>query len=100
MVGETNLMTVKEAARECRRNTETVRRWIWEGRLPAQKLGNQLFIKREDLTRSAPLEGKRRYPDQFAVLEEIRAVRERIARRMGGKFGVLEALDRSREAHP
>lgn len=43
------LIGVREAARECGRNMETVRRWIWAGKLPAQKLGNQLFIKKSDL---------------------------------------------------
>jgi len=43
------LISVREAAKECGRNTETVRRWIWAGKLPAEKLGNQLFIKRRDL---------------------------------------------------
>ena len=44
------LISVREAAQECGRNTETVRRWIWGGKLPAQKLGNQLYIKRSDFT--------------------------------------------------
>ncbi len=43
------LISVREAARVCSRNMETIRRWIWGGKLPAQKLGNQLFIKRKDL---------------------------------------------------
>lgn len=43
------LISVREAAKECGRNMETVRRWIWSGKLPARKLGNQLFIKRKDL---------------------------------------------------
>lgn len=43
------IISVREAAKECGRNTETVRRWIWSGKLPAEKLGNQLFIKRTDL---------------------------------------------------
>jgi excisionase family DNA binding protein len=43
------LMTVREVARECKRTEETVRRWIWSGKLPATKLGNQLFVRREDL---------------------------------------------------
>jgi excisionase family DNA binding protein len=41
-----DLISVKEAARACHRNTETIRRWIWSGKLPAVKLGNQLFIKK------------------------------------------------------
>jgi len=45
-----DLIDVREAARQCGRNAETVRRWIWGGKLAAQKLGNQLFIKKEDFT--------------------------------------------------
>jgi excisionase family DNA binding protein len=44
-----DLINVREAAQQCGRNTETVRRWIWGGKLPARKLGNQLFIKKKDL---------------------------------------------------
>lgn len=44
-----SLVSVREAAQVCGRNMETVRRWIWGGKLPAQKLGNQLFIKRSAL---------------------------------------------------
>ena len=43
-----DLINVREAARQCGRNMETVRRWIWGGKLPAEKLGNQLFIKKKD----------------------------------------------------
>ena len=95
-----DLITVREAARQCHRATETVRRWIWEGKLPAQKLGNQLFIKRADLARVAMPKNQHRVEEQLALLEEIRALRERIARRMSGPAHVLEALDRSRESHP
>jgi excisionase family DNA binding protein len=49
MIGEDQLISVREAARECGRNAETVRRWIWSGKLPAEKLGNQLFIRRSTL---------------------------------------------------
>ena len=44
-----DFISVREAARQCGRNMETVRRWIWGGKLPAEKLGNQLFIKKKDL---------------------------------------------------
>lgn len=49
MVIKTELVTVREAARQCGKNPETIRRWIWSGKIPAEKLGNQLFIKTEDL---------------------------------------------------
>lgn len=95
-----DLITVREASRQCHRTTETVRRWIWEGKLRAQKLGNQLFVKRADLARLCPGERAPGKADRLAVLNEVRAVRDRIAYRIGGTIDILEALDRSREAHP
>ena len=47
---EDKLISVREAAKECGRNPETVRRWIWSGKLPAEKLGNQLFVRTSSLT--------------------------------------------------
>ncbi|MBI2909411.1 MAG: helix-turn-helix domain-containing protein [Chloroflexi bacterium] len=94
------LVAVRDAARECGRTTETVRRWIWEGKLPAQKLGNQLFVKRGDLTCMAFKLKGRETASRLAALEEAAAVRQRIYRRLGRNVDVLEALDRSREAHP
>ena len=44
-----DLISVREAAKESGRGIETVRRWIWSGKLPAQKFGNPLFVKRNDL---------------------------------------------------
>lgn len=43
------MLTVPEAARRLRRNPETVRRWIREGRLRATKVGTQHFVEEEDL---------------------------------------------------
>ncbi|HEY5640972.1 MAG TPA: helix-turn-helix domain-containing protein [Dehalococcoidia bacterium] len=43
------LLTVREVARVCGRSEETVRRWIWSGRLPSRKLGNQHFIDPADV---------------------------------------------------
>lgn len=95
-----NLVTVREASRRCGRTTEAVRRWIWDGKLPAHKIGNQLFVRRFDLDRLCS-GGKRDIKDdRLAVLERIKAARERIAERIGGTIDVLEVLDRSREAHP
>lgn len=95
-----DLVTVREASHQCHRTTETVRRWIWEGKLPAQKLGNQLFVRRADLVRVCSEGRSRDKAARLAVLERISTVRERIAQRIGGTIDVLEALDRSRESHP
>jgi excisionase family DNA binding protein len=35
---------VREAARRVQRSPETVRRWIWSGRLPATKRGNTYYV--------------------------------------------------------
>jgi excisionase family DNA binding protein len=43
------MITVPEAARKTGRNPETIRRWIREGKLPAQKIGTQHLIDEEDL---------------------------------------------------
>lgn len=43
------MITVPEAARRLRRNPETIRRWIREGKLPARKIGTQHVIEEEDL---------------------------------------------------
>ncbi len=43
------MLTVPEAARRTGRNPETIRRWIREGKLPAQRVGTQHLIADEDL---------------------------------------------------
>ncbi len=71
------LISVREAARACGRNAETVRRWIWSGKLPAEKLGNQLFIKRstldnfcrETLIREYKVEAKPDFFDRAIILQ-------------------------------
>lgn len=79
------LITVREAAKQCGRNMETIRRWIWGGKLPAQKLGNQLFIKRADLaeycreTATAPYQAGSRSD----LISRMRELREEIRARRG-----------------
>ena len=43
------MLTVPEAARRVDRNPETVRRWIREGKLAAERIGTQWVIEEEDL---------------------------------------------------
>lgn len=42
-------MEVREAAAYASRTPETVRRWIWSGRLTATRRGNRLLVRRSDL---------------------------------------------------
>jgi excisionase family DNA binding protein len=44
-------LDVIAAAAMAGRSTETVRRWVWSGRLRAHKRGNKLLIARADLDR-------------------------------------------------
>lgn len=37
-------LTVPAAARRAGRSPETIRRWIWSGRLPSDKVGNQHLV--------------------------------------------------------
>jgi excisionase family DNA binding protein len=46
-------ITVREAAQRARRSEETIRRWIWSGRLPAHKRGNSYRIDVAHLDRVA-----------------------------------------------
>jgi excisionase family DNA binding protein len=42
-------LTVPDAARRVGRSPETVRRWIWSGRLPSEKVGNQHLVDADAL---------------------------------------------------
>lgn len=44
-----SMLTVPQAAKRVRRNPETVRRWIREGRLQAVRVGTQHIIDERDL---------------------------------------------------
>lgn len=46
-------ITVREAARRVHRSAETIRRWIWSGRLPATKRGNTYYVDMNHLDRIA-----------------------------------------------
>lgn len=93
------LISVREAARECGRNMETVRRWIWAGKLPAEKLGNQLFIKKSDFTSFCRETAIREYeakpkPD---FLERAIALQKRIKARGGKPINAVEEIRKMRE---
>lgn len=43
------MLDVREAAALARRSSETVRRWVWSGRLPATRVGRKLLVARRDV---------------------------------------------------
>jgi len=103
------LLTVREVARRCNRSEETIRRWIWSGKLPARKLGNQLFIDEIEvvITEKARNDGEEeeivllpapRLTDaEFRKLEaEEKKFRDELFRRHG-YFDTAEMVRQSRE---
>jgi excisionase family DNA binding protein len=51
---EPELLDIRQAAADTGRSAETVRRWIWSGKLAATKRGNRLLIDRTELERFLP----------------------------------------------
>ena len=92
------LVSVREASKESGRNMETVRRWIWSGKLPAQKLGNQLFMKRSDLEAFLKDTNKQE-PDRFRFIERAVALQERIRAKTGVEFDVSALIEESRQRY-
>jgi len=45
------MVDVREAARLTRRTPETIRRWVWSGRIAARKQGNRLFLPRAEVVK-------------------------------------------------
>jgi excisionase family DNA binding protein len=65
-------LDVAAAAAVAGRSAETVRRWVWSGRLRAHRRGNKLVIARSDLDRllgSRGIAGALSLADWLAALE-------------------------------
>ena len=92
--GET--LNLKDVARELGRSLEQVRRYVREGKLPAQKLGMQWFVSRRALEAFQGNGGRVTQPD---ILARAKALREQIKARVG-LIDVVELLDEDRRSHP
>ncbi len=82
------MLTVPEAARRIRKNPETIRRWIREGKLPARKVGTQHVIDELEFARVA----RRGEPEVTPLPKEWRRMAD-------GRptLNAVEAIRRSRE---
>ena len=69
-------LDIRAAARLTGRSAETVRRWVWSGRLPARKSGKRLLVLRGDLEALAGTYGTKRLS-----LSEWRAMANKILKR-------------------
>ena len=96
------LVSVREVASECERNMETVRRWIWAGKLPAEKLGNQLFIKRGDLNifRRKLNISKREAVSNPEFLRRATLLQNKIRARTRTEFDIAALIRESRQKNP
>lgn len=47
------MLDVRRAAALLGRHPETIRRWVWSGRVPARRQGNRLLIARADVEAAA-----------------------------------------------
>jgi excisionase family DNA binding protein len=54
VAGDGDWLDVHEVARLVGRTPETVRRWVWTGRLTAVKRGNKLYVARSELAGLEP----------------------------------------------
>jgi len=80
------MVEVREAAQLARRTPETIRRWVWTGRLTATKEGNRLLLRRDDVNALATGDGVVDGGDHAVVsLAEWAA---HAARRRSGQPGV------------
>ena len=73
MSGPADEVDVAAAAAIAGRSTETVRRWVWSGRLRAHKRGKKLLIARSDLEQLLGSTGARSKPslaEWLAALEK------------------------------
>lgn len=89
-------LPLQEVARELDRSLEQIRRYVREGKLPAQKLGMQWFVERGSLEAFKGAIG--RSPDKD-VLIRAKRLRETI-RNDGGILNVVELLEQTRRNHP
>ena len=87
------MITVAEAAKRLGRSIEQVRRYLREGKLKGQRVGNQWFVDEEGLRDvRKPL-----VPPE--LLRRIDEHREAIFRRNGIVFDVVALIHESRESH-
>ena len=101
---KTGALTVREAAALCGKNPETIRRWVWTGKIEAEKVGNQLFIKRSEIDKSwisGSLKKTAKRSNLAEFIERTGILRERVRKETGGRlFDVTEMIEESRKGLP
>jgi len=96
VISTEGLITVGEAAKRLNRSTEQVRRYLREGKLKGQRIGNQWFLEEATVPEERPGQG-RLIPEE--LMDEIDRTRERIYQKTGITFDVVRMLREDRESH-
>jgi excisionase family DNA binding protein len=99
MIDLEGTISVAEAAKRLKRSTEQVRRYLREGKLKGQRIGNQWFVEEASLPSIEDGEPVFRPLIPKELAEEIRRTREAIFRRNGIVFDAVEMVRESREGH-
>jgi Helix-turn-helix domain len=87
-----DMLDVRRAAVLAGRHPETVRRWVWTGRLAAQRQGNRLLVARGDL--EALIEDADRRSRNLAEwASQAHEARSKRAERGSGRSGADLVLD-------
>jgi excisionase family DNA binding protein len=98
MIDLEGTITVTEAARRLNRSTEQVRRYLREGKLRGQRVGNQWFVHVESLSleerKPKPLISPELWERVISLRNEINDAREK---RGDPPFDVLEMIRRVRD---
>ncbi len=111
MTGQDAFLTVREVAQACGRSEETVRRWIWSGKLPSRKIGNQHFVDPGDveaLKARSPRIAETAVAYQPAKEKTVDKDKEKalkwlsetvaLGKRIGAKYGPVDVTELIRES--
>lgn len=93
---------MRDAAALVGRAPETIRRWVWSGRLAARKKGNRLIVRRDDLVRAAGRMDAEGPPGLAAWAERAQRWRDSRDPVAGADESAVDILlaERSRRAAP
>ncbi len=91
------MLTVQETARRLNRSVEQVRRYLREGKLQGERIGQQWFVPEETINGRQQNDRQQQRRELF---EQIKQEREAIAKRLGYRFDIEKLIDEAREGLP
>ena len=90
------MLTVRDAVDGAQRE-DGAPVWIWDGKLPARKIGNQLFVEETGLAQFESGAREHRAAEQAALVDELRAFHGELRARGRAPVGTAaELVERAR----